>query len=510
MRTARMDFSYPGGISEYVMRRGWLSLLLLVIVAGSYLNALPGVFLYDDYPLMLENPLVTGEEFDYSSFLYHHGGRPLTLWSFHFNYHLFGGDPAGFHLTNILLHGMVVVLLFIFIAAVTSRVAVAFVAAALFAVHPAQVQAVSYVWSRSLLLMSLFLLLALLVQRPWLRLAFFQLAILSRAEALVALVPLIWMNPRRWKGLVLLVSVNLGCFVTGFLVDNPSGFGWNYPNPLSYWLTSAQTFWQYLQHTLFPFSFSIYHSPMKPGLLSPLATGAFLIGVILLWTKRKQWPQMAIGSGWFLLFLIPGLAIPSSSQYSESRLYFALAGICFLGAYGLAWIFKKDAGWVPAIARHDPDTTKDGVSLEESRFEDGLRSRWAMYGLRSVPVLILLLALSAATQNRNALWQSEIAIWEEAVSLYPEDFLPHYNLAVAFARQGLTDKAKVEFQRSSDLNHLDYLSYAGLGYCAESRGAWSEALVYYDAALEINPESRYANDSRNRVVASISAEKGGL
>ncbi len=481
------------------MNRVWLSLLLIIVIAGSYYSSFPGAFHYDDYPLLLENPRVTEPDFDYSSFLHQYGGRPLTLWAFHINHRLVGDSPFGFHLVNVGLHALVVLLLFVLVAMWTGRMAVGFLTALLFAVHPAQVQAVNYIWSRSVLLMSVFLLLALITRRPWLRLVFFQLAIWSRAEALVALVPLIWKDPRKWKGIALLAGVNLGCFLLGFLVENPVDVAWNHPQALSYWLTSTQAFWMYGYLALIPFNSSIYHSALELSWQTPLALASLLVAGGIIWANRKRWPWPAKSVVWFALFLAPGLLVPNTAQFHESRLYLAIAGLCFASAWGLA---KLDLNRVFGSFEGEGALRDPGPSSDPKFRTFGYRR-----AVRFLPVLLLVGTFVTTTHYRNRIWLSDTALWEEVVQKYPMDFVPRYNLAVAYARQGNNDEAESEFRLARSLNESDDLSYAGLGYCAESREEWSEALANYESALVINPTNRYATESRKRVRAIMTAER---
>jgi tetratricopeptide (TPR) repeat protein len=480
------------------MHRFWLGLLLIIVIAGSYYSSFPGAFHYDDYPLLLENPKVIESDFDYSSFLYQYGGRPLTLWVFHVNHRLAGPSPSGFHAVNMGLHVLVVLLLFVLVAKWTGQMAVGFLTALLFAIHPAQVQAVNYIWSRSVLLMSVFVLLALITRRPWLRLTFFQLAIWSRAEALVALVPLIWRNPKRWKGVALLVSVNLACFGLGFLLDNPAKVGWNHPDILTYWLTAAQAFWMYGYLSLLPAKFSLYHSVLQFGWQSLLALTILLAAGGITWAIHKRWPWLAKGIIWFALYLAPGLLVPNAAQFHESRLYLALAGLCLLAAWGLT---KLDPHSIAA----GPDqigTLEDSANPAVKAIRVSRQQRV----IRLLPAVLLIGTFVVTTHNRNNIWLSETELWKEAVQRYPTDFVPHYNLAVAYARQGERAAAESEFLTARDLNDSDDLAYAGLGYCAESRERWFEALAYYRSALLINPANGYASESLQRVREIIALE----
>jgi len=214
--------------------------VLTLVTTGLYLNSFPGSFHYDDYPLLLENPLITGEAFPLSTFWSHYWGRPLTLATFRIEYSLFGSDPFFFHLANYLLHLCVVVLLFFVVRRYIGGDGLAFSTALIFAVHPVQSQAVNYVWSRSVLLMAVFVLLTLLVWRrfPLLGLIIAQLAIWSRAEGVVLGLLLILLMPRWWKWVSVLIGANLAILAGALWRDSGAGVGWNHSDPVSYWLAS--------------------------------------------------------------------------------------------------------------------------------------------------------------------------------------------------------------------------------------------------------------------------------
>ena len=164
------------------------------------------------------------------------------------------------------------------------------------------------------------------------------------------------------------------------------------------------------------------------------------------------------------------------------------------------------------MAKLDPNRAlglSEGVtaSLEsDSPGDPKLHRVWYRKALRLVPVLLLVGTFVMTTHYRNSIWLSDTALWEEAVQRYPMDFVPHYNLAVVYARQGNNDEAENEFLLAWSLNDSDDLSYAGLGYCAGSREEWSEALANYESALVINPTNRYATESLKRVRAIMTAE----
>lgn len=454
-------------------------LVLLLATAAAYWNSFPGSFHYDDFPLMLEHPRVTSDSFDYSAFLAQYGGRPLTLWTFHVNYLLAGSDPTAFHAVNLGIHLLVVLLLFLGVRQITSRDWVALMTALLFGLHPFQTQAVNYIWSRSLLLMALFLLAALLSvrRRTWIGLLFFQLAIWSRAEAVVGLVPIILLRPRSWKAASILVAANLTGLIFFILWFEPREVAWTHPAALDFWLQSGAAFWHYMRLMLVPVGLSVFHSPTSVPFLTALVSWTGLLcclGFVLRF--RDGWNPAAVGMGWLLLWLTPSLLVPSSHHVMENRGYLAFAGF----SLAAAWIFEA------GFARLSPSW---------------YRWRWAI-------MLLVGLAAVAGTIDRNKVWRSDVRIWEEAVAGNPRSFAAFYNLGVARAVSRDLEGARRSFEEALRLKPEDDMSYAGLAYCDELDSAWVEALRQYREALRLNPENRYASDGIARIEVLIQEEEG--
>jgi len=440
------------------MARVILFALLILIAGGVYINSLPGGFHYDDFPLLLDNPVVTSGVFPFEIFLGHYWGRPLTLFSFHWNYQLFGDNPFFFHLFSYFLHLIVVVLSFALARRYSRNDYLAFATALIFAVHPIQTQAVNYVWSRSVLLMSVFVLLCLLFCRryPLLGLVFLQLAIWSRAEAIVLVVPLIVMIPSVRKSIVIMTGVNAAILVGYLCLTPPENVAWTHSDPVSFWVAAPLALWKYFGLMLWPSQLTIDH-PNPAGsvfltLAALCALAILLVGTVRL---RKTCPWLLLGVSWILLFLAPSLLIPNSDLVNESRSYLAFAGFAFILAQLTGMIRRKGLGILSLL-------------------------------------LIVSLLYIPTTLGRNQAWQDETLLWEEAVACAPTELRPRYNLGVALARVGELFRATMAFKEALEVSPEDDLSYAALGYCAESRGERSEALRLYKRALSLNPRNTYA------------------
>jgi len=154
-------------------RGGALACGAAALVAGLlYVNALRNPFVYDDYHTVVENRSIAHLS-DVRAIVLHDVTRPIVNLSYAIDRALWGATPTGFHVTNVLLHMLNVVLVFTLgrrLAHDRDRgVLVAFAAAVLFAAHPMMTEAVGYISGRSELLCAAFFLPAVMAGRRWLR-----------------------------------------------------------------------------------------------------------------------------------------------------------------------------------------------------------------------------------------------------------------------------------------------------------------------------------------------------
>lgn len=449
------------------MRRLWPYLILVLVTSLVYLNSFPGAFHFDDFPLLLESPRINTSDFSYGSFLDQYGGRPLTLWTFYWNYRFFEDEPFSYHFVSVALHALVVAEIFLLIFQLFGQRLLAFGCALLFAVHPLQTQTVNYIWSRSVLLMAVLGLASLLLARrhPWAGLLCLQLAIWGRSEAIVLFIPLIFLSRAHWKGPVILALANTAALVYSLLKYTPREIGWSHPDPFGYWLLQPVAFWKYFSLMVWPIGLNLDYDLISPSRwVWALAIFSFLGLCILAFRFRQRYPIPALGFLWVVAMLAPSFLVPNSDILNESRAYLALAGFTLIAA----WVFCKYLGSMPM-------------------------------SLKLAVAAPLLLFLAPLTVARNQIWTDDLALWQDTVLKSPGKARAHYNLGVALAREGKNKQAEVEFETARDLDPQDDLSYAALGYCAEVRRELGVARFLYRKALRLNPENIYARQGLERV-----------
>ncbi len=133
-----------------------------------YLNALHNPFVYDDHHTVVQNPSIASVT-DVRAVVLGAVTRPIVNFSYALDRAVWGAGPFGFHVTNVLLHMLNVVLLFqLAWRFEKGRLLVAFAAAMLLAVHPMMTEAVGYISGRSEVLCATFFMLAIMSGRRWL------------------------------------------------------------------------------------------------------------------------------------------------------------------------------------------------------------------------------------------------------------------------------------------------------------------------------------------------------
>ena len=317
-----------------VLDRRWPLLLLPLLVMAVYGWSLPGHFFMDDIVIVQTNAQVYSPQLktiftsDYWGVGENSGlFRPLTILSFALNQMFLGDGASGYLLVNLALHAGVSILLYLFLEKIGVAVLVAWLAAALFALHPIHAEAVVELVGRAELLAALFMLVALLCSRQrsrWstpLVLIFFVLAILSKENGivLVAIIPtldLFLSRPQRlnllrdraalYSSLLLVTALWLAyrIFVVHYGIPTPSSFD---PYSIPFATVDAPTRilsalklqWIYLGKLFIPYHLQGMY-PVKTVLpfISWLSLQGVLVVVGLLflvffswqgWQERRWW-----------------------------------------------------------------------------------------------------------------------------------------------------------------------------------------------------------------------------
>jgi hypothetical protein len=468
--------------------RHWaLAAAVAALAVIAYLPALHNPFVYDDYETVVTNPSLvdlSNVEFVFT----HNPFRPLVNVSYAVDRAIWGFDPVGFHLTNALLHAVVVVLLFLFIARVLAeRQAerageIACVVSAIFAVHPLLTEAVGYVSGRSELLCGAWFLGALLLARRALVRKGAEaaaaaagaavcgvLAFLSK-EVAVALPVVVaaydWLvfpdTSERRRARVyrlyvpaLVAVAALGVFrlsaLRAALSDQGGASSFNA-------LTQAIVIWRYVGLAMWPGRQSIMHAVHQVTTIAdPLALAAVAAHVVLLalaFRARRREPLILFGLIWFYAALAPSSSIIVLREgMAEHRAYFALAGlgVALAGVLASAHVVTRS------------------------------RTAFRISGAAVVVVLLLM------TFVRHQVWSDPRALWAEATVRAEGMWEPYYALGDTFRGAQQCEAAVPQYEVVVRMRPAHRDAWTNLGICLAQTGKYAEAEAAFKRALDIDP-----------------------
>lgn len=475
------------------------ALAALVVYGGSVRG---GRFLYDDQHLIVDNgsladpanlvrlfhdPRTFDANVENAMF------RPVLLVTLLVDRFFFGLDPSGYHLANVLLHALIVLLVHLvvreagrFLEGAPAR-GLAAVVALVFAVHPAHGEAVLYVSARSDLLSAFFVLLALFAWMRFRRAGWggwvalsgvaFLLGLLSKEvtavlpAAVLLLEGLRFVAGRRegfaragiamgtllavlvlflgWRGGVL-AQVPRTEATTGIAAERDLLTGGR-PVSANLW-TQARVFWEYAGLYVWPARLSaarggiVETSVAAPRVLLALAGLALWAGVALALARRR--PMVAFGLLWFPLALAPTSSfVPLNVIAAEHRLYLPGVGLLLAGAAILAPVIRSTgacaaAGTVVAAA----------LGVRAAELEHSFRNEVTLWGgaaahdPTSFRARLLLGNAHAARQE----WSAAAGSYREALRLYPRMLTGWINLGEALRRVGLERRDGAAFDEGEE------------------------------------------------------------
>ncbi len=470
---------------------GLLAAALALVV---YRNALLIPFVYDDQDTVVANPSIV----DLSNvrfILTHSPFRPVVNASYAIDHAIWGHTPLGFHLTNVLLHALVVLLLFFFVrracADARARIGetteprsiddwIASGAAVLFAVHPLMSEAVAYISGRSELLCGVFFLSTLLIARAamergavlWLAAGLTALLALLSKEVALAL-PLVllaydWLvypgdhDARRRRTLFIfapcLILLALGAIYRVSVAEGPLSVD----SPLLNVWTQAIVIWRYIGLFFVPVEQSIMHAVHSVTSAGDPKALAALLGLVALLIAaarlRRAVPLTSFGILWFLFVIAPSSSVVALREgMAEHRAYFASAGI-LIALAGLA----------------------SSSRMSSTRERPGI--------LAVAAVTFVTVTLGVLTIVRNELWREPTRLWRDAISHAPDMWEPHYALADTLRGGGDCAAAIAEYQIVVRMRPNHKNGYTNLGICLAQTNRSGEAEAAFLRALEIDPQ----------------------
>ncbi len=484
-----------------------------------YRGALEGVFHFDDFGNIVDNERIRSL-WPLNPFL--QNNRPVGLYSFAINYHIFGSDPYSYHVVNVSIHLLNGLLLF-FGCLLTHRIwhglierpcagrgtalLMASLISSMWVIHPITTQAVTNVVQRYEALTSMGYLgvwvglLLILNQKPvigtgmvvgmsWLGLM---------SKEVFAMAPFVvlmfdrWLTEERWRRILRRRGYAYGLMFTPYLwfvpmvsrffdpvrsANSSMGIGMRQISAWEYLRTQPEVIWHYLSLVIWPknlcfdYLWRIQNNPLVYlslglGLLACLggATWAYCRSISQP-TPMGRFDKRCGFAGWltvsFFFVLAPTSSfMPIADMAVEHRMYLA-------SAFVIAGVVMASRVTLERLLKHstNPRVLKLGVSM-------------------IVAGCFLLLAWR--THVRNLDYQDGLRLWSGAARIAPENPRAWYNIGRELYNRGDRDGALRPMLSSVGLSSAVPIFDVGLADCLRHRGRMEDAVTLYRRAIKNNP-----------------------
>ncbi len=511
-------------------------LIIAVVAAVAYLNSLGNGFVGDDNGFVAYNVSIrdlgnlpdfffdsaktlAGYDPNWGTYIY----RPLRTVSYALDYAVFGHWAPGFHITNLVLHLLAIVTVYLFAQAIIGIPAVSFIAGIIFALHPTHIETVSWISSRADMIALIFANLSLLAyirfkkggRTPYLLLALL-LAFVSYLgkETMVSFPGLIVLYDyatREKKGFkefigsnilswVLFTAVTVGYLFFRFQMTGRMSTvqGWWGGTPYTNFLMMLKATAVYLKLLVFPFDLNLHYIigetrtflDAKVMASAALIVSTFGLAAYLHGRSRVSFFLVA----WFYIGLVPiANIIPNSfSMLAERYLYMPSQGPIIAVAFGSYALFRKMKAGSPALSK-----------------------------VAAIAFAAIMAAYFVTIIGRNGVYKDDFSFYSAAVKDSPEsapshkcladqylsrediaNALAHYDKALAIdpnyaeamvkkaeihAGEGSFDKAISMGERAVALKPRDAVLRFTLGTFYKHSGQMQQALDQWQKAVELYP-----------------------
>jgi tetratricopeptide (TPR) repeat protein len=477
--------------------RGWFfGLFVIVATLIAYLPVWHAGFIWDDDVLLTANPLIKSPDGWYHFWFTTKTPDYFPVMSsvFWLEWRLWGMNATGYHVFNVLLHAVNAILLWRLLARLIPQSGtVAKLAAAIFALHPVNVESVAWIAELKNTLSLFFFVLSLLWYlkfddtRGWrwygLSLGAFLFALLSKIE--VAPLPFVLLGIawwRRggveWKDIWRTTPFFAAAFLLGLVsiwFQNHVAIGHDVVRTDNFWSRLAGAGWAvwfYLYKTILPLNLlSVYPRwRIDPTAALSYVPGLLLVAVFLAgWLNRERWGKpLLFGLGYAVLMFLPVLGFLNIYFFRFSLVanhwqYFSIIAPIALAAAGIA----KGADF---LARRK-------VFLQ-----------LPIYGA-------LLLVLGFLTWQQAAVYQNSETLWSATLAKNPACFICHNDLGFVLLQRGQVTDALAHFQKAVQLQSDDEASWKNLGSALLQQGRVDDAIVRFQKALELRPDDPGAHNN---------------
>jgi Tfp pilus assembly protein PilF len=498
-------------------------ILIFAISLLAFSNTFDVPFQFDDEDEIVENPTIKDLRAFIDSSKFKNSTRYICYLTFALNYKMNGLDVTGYHVVNLLIHviNALIVYLLIILTFRTpflekselkdSSNLLALFTALLFACHPVQTQAVTYIVQRLASLATMFYLFSLisyvkarLARTPTATLTFYSLSLVSAILAMktkeiaftlpvvTALYEFMFFEGKAKRRLLYLIPFFLTMLIiplslinivksTGDLtggvsvgdligdVNEAARMGGNISR-WDYLLTEFRVVVTYIRLIFLPvnqnldYDYPVYRSFFDPGVFLSVFLLLLILstGVYLFYRYRNSFtPTRLISFGifWFFIALsVESSIIPITDVIFEHRVYLPSVGAFMAISTSVFAIVKKQNRW------HVSSKVLIGAFM------------------------IIIVLLAGATYARNRVWLSQVGLWEDVVRKSPLKPRSYYNLGVGYQDRGLLDSAIECYKTAINMSPTYAKAHYNIATVYSSKGLHEEAIEHFQTAIRFKPD----------------------
>lgn len=421
---------------------------------------------------------------------------PLQNISHMLDFTLFGPNPGAFHLTNVVLHTLAALLLFLFLLLMTNALWRSAFVAAVFAIHPLRVESVAWIIERKDVLSGVFFMLALgayfyytrkpSITRYIVMSIFLAAGLLSKAMLVTTPVILLlldyWMlrssdtshvtrHRSQEMGWPKLIVEKIPLFVISAVVASLTSRGIapthsqadqlpllaRIANALvSYLVYIWQTVWPVNLAVFYPFGTNELFMGEMPIFQASVAFVILLTATLIALALRKSRPYLFVGWFWYLIMLAPviGIIQVNLQAHADRYTYLPQIGLLIIVAWGLADLF---ANW-----------------------------RYRTQVVIAAAVVVVF-AFAFAARAQTSCWRDSETLWSRTIAVTKDNYFAHASLADLLMRRGRVKEAIEHSEKALEIRPNDADAQNNLGLAMLQTGGTKRAVAHLEKALEINP-----------------------
>jgi hypothetical protein len=476
-----------------------ISLFIIIVTLTAYWQVRHHEFVnFDDELYVVDNDHVQNGlslkgaiwAFGFTDVVYWH---PLTWLSHMLDCQLYGLNPGMHHTTNLILHIINSLLLFLVFQQMTGALWRSAFVAAIFALHPINVESVAWVAERKNVLSTFFWILTMLTYANYSRqkglwrylLTLFMFLLGLMCKPILVTLPFVLLlldywplqrfNFKLWEGrtifsLLIEKVPFVALSILSFLVSTLSLQNFKMMVPMEFTLFNLRvanalvSYVKYLGKMVWPWNLVFYYP--YPKLIPSwhvLFAGFFLICVFAMVIRAiNNRPYLVIGWFWYIVTLIPVSGLIQAGLWpamADRWAYVPLIGIFIIVAWGI------------------PD----------------LIAKWRYKGIgMGIAGTIFLLIIMISSWFQIGYWQNSFTLYKHALDVDQSNAVAHYSLGTVLAKQGKSNEAMIHYFQALRINPAHAEACNNVGVILANKGNIKEAIIYFKKAVQIKPNYKNA------------------